>query len=136
MTIQIQPVAWDILPREQQALTVATLPFPGSLREHFMQLELERTGRRDVTFPIASLNATITAICSQLMIRPGQAYDRGGDGPPEPWLVARTKIPEPIIALIMQAWCAHTFAECPGVRAVHERIRPDLLTWGTTQLHF
>ena len=74
MNKPIQPVAWDILPREDEPLVVWALPFPASWRATLLQLEQERTGRiKDVQLPIAPLNVILTALCSQIMIVPGYA---------------------------------------------------------------
>jgi hypothetical protein len=136
MTIsQIQPAAFTLRP---DAVTPSEacygLHFPSDWRSIFIQLEHERQGeQRDrVTFPIRTLNATLTALSAQFVTMPGQAPEpKPEDDSPEPWLLARQRIPPDRLALIVQAWCNETFAECPSLETVQRDtlIRASDLSW-------
>lgn len=126
----IQPVAFRL--RSPEALAAQPLwglPFPRHWRDGFTLLEQERTQRREVTFPIRSLNAVLQAFCDQLMCVPGQARPEAPGAAPIAWLLGRTAFPPDPLVLVVKAWCTETFADCPSLNFVLDALRAEDLRW-------
>jgi hypothetical protein len=82
------------------------------------------------------MNGVVAALISQLMTVPGYARSETGNAPPPPWLVTRDAIQADPIALVVNAWCAEVYKDCPSLDLALNNLKASDLSGRMIELPF